>query len=447
MSRNAESGFSIEVVQSWKGQVLDTELVSLERARRITIGEVGRFLLPIGESVDVLVIDEGRATLSVPANASAIVEEGESSREIDASSADRTFVVGPHTVTEITIADMTFLVRPVAKEQAKFAGAGFDLGSLRWIGAAFAFHVAILGMFFFTPPDASALSSDLDGASTRYIQVHLDAAELTPPPPVPSASGATGSSSAPSASDSGNDAPSPAVAGGPGRPHVRAPLTVRGPSTPQDVAAFGTFQLLAQAFASNDGELSPFSIGNLHEGPGGPGDALVPGGPGTFGPGGFDMHGPGVGTCRGEHCGDGTIDQGGLDTHGGFDHPGPDITGDPRTHVPTITMCASSDPSCGRTVGGLTREQIRAVIARHRPEVRSCYEQALIGRPQLEGRVTVGFQIAQDGHVATSSATGMAGVDTCIATAVHRWQFPTSSSPSIVSYPFTLESTSSAPSQ
>jgi hypothetical protein len=449
MESNVVSGFSVErfaveVVQSWKGQALDTELVTLDRPRCIAVGEVGRFLLPLGASFDVLVIADGRATVHVPAGATALVTEGESSREIAVDSIDRAFVVGAGTTLELTIADMTFFVRPVAKEKEKFASPLFDATGARWMAAALAFHVAILATFFFMPPDASALSSDLTGEQMRYIQVHLDAEQTLPPPPAPVTGGDanSGTSSAPASADGGPVSPTPAVSGGPGRPH-RATQTVQGPMTAEQVRNLDVFGQLAHQFASIDGDTSPFDSGNpaLTSGPGGPGLALIPGGLDGEGPGGLHMT-QGHGTCTHEPCGTGTIDQGGLDTHGGPGiGEGPSLTArPPHETTPTIHMCSSSDPTCGRAVGGLTRDQIRSVIARHRPEVRFCYEQALIGRPALEGRVTVGFQIAQDGHVQNSTASGLAGVDSCVAQAAQRWQFPQSASPTIVSYPFILES-------
>lgn len=453
MERNVESGFSVElhsveIVQSWKGQVLDTELVSLDRPRRIAVGEVGRFLLPIGESFDLVVVENRRAVASVPARATALVSEGESTREIGAESADRTFVIGASTSLELTVGDMTFYVRPVQKEAAKFEGPIFDGTGSRWIAAALAFHVAILATFFFMPPDASALSSDLTGEQLRYVQVHLDAMQETPPPALPTSGGDStgGGTSAPSSTaPGGGDTPTPAVSGGPGTAH-RHPVSVRGPVTADDVRELGTFQQLAMQLASLTGDDSPYVTGNGTDGIGGPGTALVPGGLDGFGPGGLHLT-HGVGTCTGEHCGDGTIDQGGFDTTGGNDvGPGPSLpTHDPHMTTPGVRLvctATSTDPAC-RTVGGLTREQIRSVIARHRPEVRYCYEQALQSRPDLQGRVTVGFQVAADGHVAQSSASGMSGVDSCVAQAVERWHFPSSTSATIVSYPFVLESSES----
>ena len=446
MDNDVSTGFSVEVVQLWKGQALDAELVSLDRPRRIAVGEAGRFLLSIGESFDLVVVDEGRAVVSVPARATAMVFEGESSREVGSESADRSFVIGASTTLEVALGDMTFVVRPVQKEKEKFAAPLVDATGWRWMAAAFAFHLAILGLFFFCPPDASALSSDLTGEQMRYIQVHLDADELVPPPPAPISGGDSnsGASSAPSAASTDGPVGPPAVMGGPNRP-ARAPRTIVAPPlTAQTVSELGNFEVLARAFASTEGDPSPYESGNLADGAFGPGNAMRPGGLGDDGPGGLRMASTGVGTCTHEPCGNGTIDQGGLDTHGGPGiGDGPPLTlHGPREIPATVrSACTDSDPTC-RTIGGLTREQIRSVIARHRPEVRFCYEQALIGRPGLEGRVTVGFQISQDGHVSTSNASGIAGVDTCVAQAVQRWTFPTSPSPTAVSYPFILESSS-----
>jgi hypothetical protein len=448
--RSDEPMISVEVAMSWKGQVMDAELVSLDRPRRIAVGESGRFLVPIGTTHTLLTIEPGRATLHVPPGASALVSVGDAERTLEAEQTDRTVALAEGVVAEVALADMTFFVRAVAKEKARFGGPLFDSGPARWIAAAFAMHLAILGVFAFAPPDASALSIDMNSEQMRYIQVHLAAPEqITPPPPVGATGGGSEGTSAPeSASAGGNDTPTPHVAGGPGRPHVRAPRTVEGPLTTESVANLSMFNALARAFASEDGEASPYSLGSaLAQGPGGPGTESLIGGP-LSGPGGIGMRTAGIGTCTHEPCGTGTIDQGGLDTNGGV-VPGHSADLGPRVGrpVPRIVACRATDPDCGRTVGGLSREQIRSIIARHRPEVRFCYEQALISRPDLEGRVTIGFQIAQDGHVATSNAVGATGgtdqVASCVAQAVSRWQFPSSSSPTGVTYPFILESAQS----
>src|SRR5690606_27575029 len=45
-------------------------------------------------------------------------------------------------------------------------------------------------------------------------------------------------------------------------------------------------------------------------------------------------------------------------------------------------------------------EQTRAVIVAHRPRLRACYEDALVGTPDLEGRVVLVIDVGQDGKAA-----------------------------------------------
>lgn len=435
------SGLAVEVVVSWKGEVMDAEIVSLDRARTISVGEDGRFLLPIAKAFDLLVVENGQATLHVPPMASALVTENGETRELGIDiTGDRTIALSSSMLAEIEVDEFRFFVRPSAEEKSVGRGPLFDARPLRWIGAALAFHMAVLGTFFFAPPDASALTMDLTQDQARYVQVHMTADQLTPPPAVPTPAGSEGGPSGASSSDAGGTTPTPDVAGGPGRPHVRS-HAVHAPLTAEQVTTLSPFTQLAHAFESM-GDPSPYSSGSelLDRGPGGPGSALLPGGIGDGLGGPFDMHGPGVGTCRrGEQCGDGTIDQGGLDTGGDRGPHTVVLTGEHHARVPVIRP----DPHV-TTVGGLSREQIRAVVARHRPEVRFCYEQALISRPDLAGRVAVAFQISPDGHVSSSGVSaasdGTERVASCVGQAVSRWTFPASASPTGVTYPFILES-------
>jgi TonB family protein len=94
--------------------------------------------------------------------------------------------------------------------------------------------------------------------------------------------------------------------------------------------------------------------------------------------------------------------------------------------------------------GSLDREIIRRIIRRHINEVRYCYEQELVKRPGLGGRVAVQFTIAATGQVIAStlqsSTLNNARVESCIVQAVRRWEFPKPQGGgiAIVSYPFNL---------
>jgi len=92
--------------------------------------------------------------------------------------------------------------------------------------------------------------------------------------------------------------------------------------------------------------------------------------------------------------------------------------------------------------GSLDKEIIRRVVRRHLPEVRFCYEQELPRAPTLAGRVAVNFTIAASGKVAAavvqSSTLGNARAESCVVSAVRRWEFPQPQGGGIViaTYPF-----------
>jgi TonB family protein len=97
-------------------------------------------------------------------------------------------------------------------------------------------------------------------------------------------------------------------------------------------------------------------------------------------------------------------------------------------------------------LGGLSREAIRTTIRANIAEVRDCYETALLRSPELRGRVNVTFVIGPDGSVTSAevseSTLGSGLVETCIASRVRRWHFPTPDPAGsvLVTYPFVLDS-------
>ena len=103
---------------------------------------------------------------------------------------------------------------------------------------------------------------------------------------------------------------------------------------------------------------------------------------------------------------------------------------------------------CGRgpfeAQGSLEPVVIRRIVARHRSEIRGCYQRALEHRPDLEGRATARWIITPSGAVQSASIEGERSdthdgeLEACIASAVSRWTFPSSSAPTVVSYPFVL---------
>ena len=94
--------------------------------------------------------------------------------------------------------------------------------------------------------------------------------------------------------------------------------------------------------------------------------------------------------------------------------------------------------------GGLDKEIVRRVVRQHLNEVRFCYEEALVRKPTLAGRVVTSFTIAPTGKVIVSalqtSSLGEPSVEACIVAATRRWLFPQPSGGGLVavSYPFQL---------
>jgi len=99
--------------------------------------------------------------------------------------------------------------------------------------------------------------------------------------------------------------------------------------------------------------------------------------------------------------------------------------------------------------GMLDKEIIRRIVHLHMNEVKYCYDQELVKKPALAGRISVQFAISPVGQVLTSvmQSTTMenARVENCVVNAVRRWEFPkpTGGGVVIVLYPFSFTSPTS----
>lgn len=153
----------------------------------------------------------------------------------------------------------------------------------------------------------------------------------------------------------------------------------------------------------------------------------VSAGGGNYG-GGLGMTGTGYG---GGGTGSGTIGLGNVGSLGGTSYGS-------ASSVPQVRTGTSM------VVGGLSREVIRRVIRRQLNAVRYCYEQRLLARPDLEGRVSVAFVIGPDGAVQSASVASSTLADeateSCVVGVVRRSTFPPNESGVIsVSYPFVFQ--------
>lgn len=91
--------------------------------------------------------------------------------------------------------------------------------------------------------------------------------------------------------------------------------------------------------------------------------------------------------------------------------------------------------------GGLDADAVRNVVNRHIKSVQFCYNNNLVRRPDMKGKVTVDIVLNANGGVndvrVKDSTLGDADTETCIVDKVKRWQFPApTQAPVTISYPF-----------
>jgi pSer/pThr/pTyr-binding forkhead associated (FHA) protein/outer membrane biosynthesis protein TonB len=97
------------------------------------------------------------------------------------------------------------------------------------------------------------------------------------------------------------------------------------------------------------------------------------------------------------------------------------------------------DPSVS---GGLTAQEIMAVIRAHLNEIRHCYEQLLQRSPSASGKIAVNFTVGLSGSVASVGVSEATLNDSvmrgCVTGHIQRWDFPKprGGQPVTVNYPF-----------
>jgi pSer/pThr/pTyr-binding forkhead associated (FHA) protein/outer membrane biosynthesis protein TonB len=98
-----------------------------------------------------------------------------------------------------------------------------------------------------------------------------------------------------------------------------------------------------------------------------------------------------------------------------------------------------------QVLAGLPKDVINAVVQRHRPEIRGCYDSALQRNPKLRGKIVVAFNIQPNGIVSYAgvkeSTLGDGGLENCIVSRIKTWVFPKPEAPvvtEVTAYPFYL---------
>jgi pSer/pThr/pTyr-binding forkhead associated (FHA) protein len=461
-----------EVMILW-GDRSVLHVAHLSPPRAFTVGErvcdfVVDGLVTGADQLPLTLEQNGQVVVVIPAGATGEVRTDAEARSIEALRAEgrlapcaalagaEQYVLPQGATASIAFHGFTFVTKATSAGKRIGAATPASLRNQLWVGLSFAVHAAFLGMFYFMPPSASALSLDLMSADDRLVQYLMTPPEsVTEPQPewlneTPSTEteGGTGQAAADESGQMGETSSEHTTHRYGIEGHSDHPQLARDRSEQARDAASAIGAMLA-ATGAFDAPTSPYGADQaLGADPMSAIGALMGDQVGTnWGLGGMGMHGTGRG---GGGLGLGTIGLGRLGTigHGAGTGPGNgygdgvgDFTGGPAQHVPRIRT-GDADVR-----GALSAEVIRRTIRRHINEVRFCYEQQLSSRPDLAGRVTVSFIISQTGAVASSavqsSTLGNATVESCISTAVHRWTFPAPDGGGVVgvNYPFVLDST------
>ena len=471
---------ALEVVMTWGGTPQHAELLSEPRA--VTVGDEdgSTFVMPrevIGEPFDLVEASVEGYVLCIPAGAAARMTRDGAAIDVAMLPCDargtRRAAMNDGLIAEVTIGAFTFYVRTTDAKVERPGPIAMDWTPYRWVGASLLFHSILIGIFLMQPPDAGALSIDLNRSDLSRMQYYMTAIEEDQPIDDSHLAGDPGAATnegRPQEGEEGAAGAEDETRNTGGRVRVRGDdEDARIPLTANDVQAISTFGMIAAAAAGISELSSPFGAADAQGWS--EADAYGPLMADSWGfargNGGWGMIGTGRGGCPAgaTNCAHGTVGTGNFDTvgtSGGCSREDFErfverygragamdrcsgtsrrVTGSTLDRdgngPPTVRMVGDAEP-----VGGLSREQIRRVVRRNIPQVRYCYEQALTQRPDLEGRVAVTFVISQSGAVMSSQVMsndlGDARAGQCIADAVRRWGFPASPGVTSVTYPFQL---------
>jgi hypothetical protein len=319
-----------------------------------------------------------------------------------------------------------------------------------YIGAVGLAAGLFLAFLYLIPPDPKTLA--IDTIHSDLVAHYIIKAPELPEVPLPPEKGATGSRGGKAAAG-----PAGAIGNHQARMNEHARLKVKGNAVDPHVG-----QQIAHDVAAQTGVLGAMAmlekshIGSIFPGEsalGADAEDAIGGiranatGNNEWGEGGADLFGRDVG--GGGH-GVNTI---GLDPNGlrgiGPGGTGPGGWGPPSHSValrPHVTHAPVQGDPIIRSKETLSKDIIKRVVHAHRNEIKFCYEKRLSAKMLGTGRVVARFIIAGNGRVISagveSTTLNDTEVESCIADAVHRWEFPRPEAGGVVvvSYPFMLTS-------
>jgi TonB family protein len=354
----------------------------------------------------------------------------------------------------VQLGETCFLLSAVAPPRRLVAGgllSRIDWASQMFHGVSLATHTLLLVLVFSIPPDGAGISVDsfnTDHRMVRYLikpkpeeasEVPLwlrrQHAEKQGPSVQPKHAGAEGKAGSRTARHTNRRF---AVKGDAVHPEIARRIALESARTSGVLGLLGKTSggPLAAVFGKENplGNEAMAAIGNLI------GDQIGE----SYGTEGLSLSGPGRGgggtatdaIACGPNCYNTIGDRRG-DPKSGYDF---------RRAIPTKRKLDVVPPPRGsiKVVGGLDKELIRREIRKHLNEVRYCYQHELQSKPELSGRVVVGFTISGSGQVVSSnvsqSTMNNSTVESCITKAFLRWSFPkpVNNGIVIVTYPFTF---------
>ncbi len=367
----------------------------------------------------------------------------------DQGRAEAPLVIPPESHLRIGCGEVTFEIRatePAASVPKPWLPAGWR-EEWPYPAAVALAALLLLGLLRAVPADPHALSLDDIAAAHRWDRMRMIPVQV---PPVMTETG-----SGPKAAEGSGAPAANKPRGEVGDRNARradARMATKGPARPDDARAAAarvrSNPLLVALASARTGALAEVlstdsALGAEKDDVVGHLTATLSGG--AYG-GGLADSGTGDG---GGGTGERLTGEGALRTIGMRDGGGPGgshdhgrgvglLAGRQIRHPPEVVGC------CASVRGSLDREIIRRIVRRHLNEVRFCYDEALVARPTLAGRVVVQFSIAPTGRVLASllqsSTLGATAAEACIVNAVKRWEFPAPEGGGLVmvSYPFQL---------
>lgn len=456
----------------WIGEPTCGEEIGFLVSEDMLGGHSRCLIAPQGRNGTVMIPPGSSCTVTVDGTEKTLAElhaEGRIAPSVTWPVADE-FLIPDDAQIRIQFAGFSFLIRSgfAGKRTARTLHqiAAPLLGAGAYVSAVAAVVALFLTIVYFQPPSGAGITVAPMNPTSPFVRFAIEPEEQPPPKAAPGAAAVADAAGEPSSGEQG-------LMGTPDTAQTQKHFAVEGDRPDRDVVmakrldprgvrTVGALGVLARLVASH-GPVDPFGA-----------DVPIGGQPtdffgghlgtelgSSFGP--FGRLGLRRGRGPGTH-GDKTIASRGFETAGcrngrsptgtpctigGHDGPGDGLQrseppGPGPVPPPPGPVIQTPGPQGTADSGGLPKEMIRRVIRRHLNEVRFCYEQALSGQPDLAGRVTISFLIAQSGAVSNAtvlnSSLNNPRVGACIATAARRWAFPQPENGGVVAvrYPFVL---------